>query len=116
MIQRFMLHHAASSGILHRMDVEFDGDELRRLEADEEFRAGFEPSVVRKFRQRMQLVRAASDERDFYALKSLHFEKLKGERSHQRSMRLTKKWRLIVELVGEGERKTVRVVSIEDYH
>lgn len=98
------------------MDVEFDDDELRRLEAEEEFTAGFEQPVVRKFRQRMQLLHAAPDERDFYALKSLHFEKLKGDRSHQRSMRLTKKWRLIVELADQGERKLVRVISIEDYH
>ena len=45
----------------------------------------------------MQMIRAASDERTFYELKSLHFEKLKGDRSHQHSMRLNKQWRFIVE-------------------
>lgn len=111
-----MLHYTSLSVILPQMDVEFDDDELRRLEEDAEFMAGFEQAVVRKFRQRMQLVRSAPDERDFYALKSLHFEKLKGARSHQRSMRLTKKWRLIIELVPQGESKVARVISIEDYH
>lgn len=59
---------------------------------------------------------AAPDERDFYGMKSLHFEKLDGSRSHQRSFRLNKQWRLIVELVGEAPNKIVRVIRIEDYH
>jgi proteic killer suppression protein len=98
------------------MDVEFDDDDLRRLEEDETFDAGFDQSVVRKYRQRMQLIRAAPDERDFYGLKSLRFEKLRGERSHQHSMRLTKKWRLVVELRGQGRTKVIAIISVEDYH
>ena len=43
-------------------------------------------------------------------------EKLEGARSHQRSMRVTKQWRLIVELHGEAPNKVVRVIGIEDYH
>ena len=56
------------------MEVRFKKEELDRLETDLKFDAGFAQEVVRKFRMRMQLIRAAEDERDFYALKSLHFE------------------------------------------
>src|SRR5262245_27446780 len=98
------------------MDVEFADDDLDRLEVDGEFTAGHEAGVVKAFRKLMQVIRAAQDERDFYKLKSLHFEKLKGKRSHQRSMRLTGRWRLIVELRGEALSKIVRIMSIEDYH
>ena len=52
----------------------------------------------------------------FYNLKSLHFEKLKGDRTHQHSMRLNKQWRLIIELEGVAPNKLVAVISIEDYH
>lgn len=48
--------------------------------------------------------------------KSLHFEKLKGNRTHQHSIRLNERWRLIIELEGEASHRTVVVVSIEDYH
>jgi proteic killer suppression protein len=58
----------------------------------------------------------SSDERVFYNLKSLHFEKLKGDRSHQHSMRLNKQWRLIIEFEGIAPNKLVAVISIEDYH
>jgi proteic killer suppression protein len=64
----------------------------------------------------MQTIRAAEDERAFYALKSLHFEKLKGNRSHQHSMRLNDQWRLILQFEQTEEGKIVCIVSIEDYH
>jgi len=98
------------------MDVEFADDDLDRLETDVRFTGGFGPDVVKGFRKAMQVIRAAPDERDFYALKGLHFEKLAGDRAHQRSIRLNKQWRLILELTGEAPKKTVRVVGIEDYH
>jgi proteic killer suppression protein len=98
------------------MDVRFADDELDRLETDEDFNAGFEVAIVRKFRKTMQLIRAAPDERTFYELKSLHYEKLKGKRSHQRSMRLNRQWRLILEIEQQEDDKLVVIVSIEDYH
>lgn len=98
------------------MEVEFVDEWLDRLEADIQFTAGFDRAIVRGFRKVMQAIRAAPDERDFYALKGLHFEKLEGARSHQRSMRLTGKWRLILELHGQTPNKVVRIVGIEDYH
>jgi proteic killer suppression protein len=98
------------------MDVQFDDADLDRLEIDASFTAGLEASTVKGFRKVMQAIRAATDERDFYAMKSLHFEKLQGSRSHQRSFRITIKWRLIVELEGKSPNKFVRVKGIEDYH
>jgi proteic killer suppression protein len=98
------------------VEVEFADDGLERLEVDPKFTAGLGPDLVRAFRKVMQVIRAALDERDFYRLKSLHFEKLLGERSSQRSIRLNKQWRLILEIVGEAPNKTVRVIGIEDYH
>lgn len=98
------------------MEVEFGDDDLDRLETDARFTAGLAAGVVSAYRKRMQMIRSAPDERDFYQLKSLHFEKLKGSKSHQHSMRLNAQFRLIVELRGKGSDKVVYVVSIEDYH
>jgi toxin HigB-1 len=98
------------------MEVEFDDDDLDRLETDIHFTAGFDRTVVKAFRKVMQVIRAAPDERDFYAMKSLHFEKLQGARSHQRSMRLTIKWRLILEFDGNAPNKIAKIKKIEDYH
>jgi len=72
--------------------------------------------IVKAFRKWMWFIRQAMDERDLYQAKGQHFEKLKGSRSHQRSMRLNKQWRLILELIEGTPKKTVRVIGIEDYH
>lgn len=98
------------------MEVEFADDSLDRLEVDPQYTAGFDRATIKGFRKTMQVIRAAPDERDFYALKGLRFEKLEGARSHQRSMRLTIQWRLILELRGEAPSKVVRIIGIEDYH
>ena len=77
---------------------------------------GFAREVVRAYRKLMQAIRSAPDERTFYAMKSLHFEKLKGDREHQRSMRLNKQWRLILEIRPSQPKHIVVIIGIEDYH
>ena len=72
--------------------------------------------MVKASRKRLQFIRAAADERAFYAMKSLHYEKLQGDRAGQRSMRLNDQWRLIVRLEEDDAGKQVVVVSIADYH
>jgi toxin HigB-1 len=98
------------------VDVRFEESQLERLEVDATFDAGLPQGVVTAFRRRMQQIRAAVDERAFYNLKSLHFEKLQGARSHQHSMRLNDQWRLIIQFEGKAPNKVVVIVSVEDYH
>lgn len=98
------------------MEVEFDDDGLDRLETDAQFTAGLSQEVVSAYRKRMQQIRSFLDERDFYALKSLHFEKLKGDREGQHSIRLNKKWRLVLEIRGNHPCKVVGIIEIVDYH
>jgi len=98
------------------MDVAFEQESLDRLETDAAYSAGFGSAIVKAYRKRMQQIRAAKDERTFYALRSLHFEKLRGQREGQYSMRLNDQWRLIVELRGEAPGKTVHIIEIVDYH
>lgn len=80
------------------MRVIFRTSDMDRLETDADFDAGHAEAVVRAYRKRMQQIRAAVDERAFYALKSLRFKHLKGKRSHQRAVRLNDQWRLILEI------------------
>jgi proteic killer suppression protein len=98
------------------MEVEFNDDELDALEVDPKTTGDFSPAIVKAFRRRMQQIRAARDERDFYALKSLHFEKLSGQRQDEYSMRLNDQYRLVIRLEGLSPNKVVKVIGIEDYH
>ena len=98
------------------MDVAFEDPQLERLERDKASDSRYPPGIGKIFRKRMQLIRDAPDERDFYALRSLNFEKLKGNRSDQYSMRLNDQWRLTMSFQGKAPNKTVVVAGIEDYH
>jgi proteic killer suppression protein len=98
------------------MEVSFGDANLDRLETEARFDGGYSPAIVKAYRKRMQQIRAAEDERVFYAFKSLHFEKLKGNRDHQHSMRLNDQWRLILEIRGGSTDKLIHVIGIEDYH
>lgn len=98
------------------MEVQYDDSELKKIATDPRATGGFAPAVVKAFRRRIQQIEAALDERDFYALKSLHYEKLKGKRKHYRSMRLNKQMRLILAIEESTPKNIVHIVSIEDYH
>ena len=98
------------------MEVRFANEDFERLERDAGFNAGFGIDVVRAYRKCMQFIRAANDERDLYSLKSRRFEKLKGDRSHQSSLRLNDQWRLIVEIIRDNPKNLILIIRIEDYH
>lgn len=97
------------------MQVRHEDPRLVRMENDAAFDGGFGHDVAKAYRRRMQFIRAAVDERAFYAMKSLHYEKMKGNRADQRSMRLNDQWRLVLRIESVAGR-TVVVISIEDYH
>lgn len=98
------------------MKVVFRSDDLRRVSEDAEFSGSLNQDIVSRFRLRIQTIESAEDERAFYKLRSLRFEKLKGERSGQYSMRLNDQWRLILEFDGKGQDKVVTIVDVVDYH
>lgn len=98
------------------MDIEFCNDVLDRLEIEEGFTGGYPSEIVRAYRRKLQAIRAADDERDLYAFTSWRFKKLRGERSHQRSIRLNDQWRLVVEIKQASPKNIIVIVSIEDYH
>lgn len=98
------------------MNIEFGADDLDKMFYDAHFTGGFSREIVKAYRKRVQYIIAAYDERDFYAMKSLHYEKLKGKRRREYSMRLNQQYRLIIRTKVEQGRRTIVVLSIEDYH
>lgn len=49
-------------------------------------------------------------------MRSLKFEELKGDRSHQHSLRINRQWRLIVEVEKGKHKNRIAILAIEDYH
>lgn len=98
------------------MEVDFDDKKLRQLYTIPGTVLGYPTEVERGFRKVIGLIRNAPNERALASLVGLKMEKLKGQRAHQRSLRINSQWRLVIELHGEGEDKVVMVMSVEDYH
>jgi toxin HigB-1 len=76
----------------------------------------FSKQVIDAFLRAMATIDAAPDERDLYARKGLHFEKLKGDRKGQRSIRLNQQWRLILTIERDNTGALVWIIEIADYH
>jgi proteic killer suppression protein len=98
------------------MEVEFADEGLAKLGSDPQDSGGFPPGVAKAFRKRLWFIAHAVAVSDLYALHGARFEKLKGDRAGQYSMRLNDRWRLILELIGPASEETVRVIEIVDYH
>lgn len=76
----------------------------------------YPPQVVDAFLDAVAIIDAARDERDLYAQKGMRFEKLKGDRVGQRSLRLNQQWRLIVTVERDAVGTFILIIEIADYH
>lgn len=98
------------------MDVRFDDEDLARLEVDPKAGADRPQGVVKAFRRVVQFLRSAQDERDLRQWKAWRFERLKGDRAGQCSLRLNDQWRLVIRLSASGSQQTVHIIEVVDYH
>ena len=98
------------------MEVEFQDKRLALIETDRAAETKLPISVINACRQKLVVIRAAPDVRTLRNWKSLHYEKLRGERSGQRSIRINRQWRLVFTLDQESEPPKLTVLAVEDYH
>jgi proteic killer suppression protein len=98
------------------MDVIFADNRLALIETDQAAQTRLPVAVIQSARRKLNVIRAAPDERTLRNWKSLHYEKLKGDRDTQRSIRLNDQWRLVFELDDQSSPQRVIVIAVEDYH
>ena len=89
---------------------------LRRLEDEADYSGGYSETVVEAFRERIRTIIRADNENDLRALKSLHFEKLKGKRKHEYSMRINDQFRLIFQIEAAERGNRLVIVDIEKHY
>lgn len=99
------------------MKIHFASHDLQRLYEDATFaHPRLDADIVRSFRKKVGLITAVDDERDLWAMRSLRFEKLKGDRAGQHSIRLNDQWRLILRLERTPQGRVVVIIEVVDYH
>lgn len=72
--------------------------------------------VIKSARRKLQVLRSAPDERTLRNWRSLHFEKLSGDKQGLYSIRLNKQWRMVFDMDKTCVPAKITVLSIEDYH
>lgn len=97
------------------MRLRFKSKRLEEMYTSEKGANRYSKAIVDGFFEVVEYLQAAVDERDLYALKALHYEKLKG-REPERSLRLNRQWRLIVIIAQDDAGSIVEITKIEDYH
>ncbi len=98
------------------MRIVFADELLGEIETEEAGGTGLSVPLIKSVRRRLIALRAAIDDRSLRNWKSLHYEKLKGDREGQRSVRLNDQYRLVFELDEETDPQTATIIAIEDYH
>lgn len=99
------------------MRILVEDDELKRLATDPNYKSKrWGADLVKDYRKKIQMLTAATDERDLRALKSLHLEPLKGNRAGTSSIRLNKQFRLILQFKTDESGRIVIVIELVDYH
>jgi toxin HigB-1 len=73
----------------------------------------FSPSVIKGFKEAIKTIKFIGSSQDLYRLKSLHFEKLKGDLDGYHSIRIDKKYRLIFS-IEKDEILIQEVIIIDD--
>jgi toxin HigB-1 len=98
------------------MRIIFANDVLALIETDDPGATRLPVAVIKSARRKLVVLRAAIDDRSLRNWKSLRYEKLKGNREGQRSIRLNDQYRMVFSLDEESDPPTITILSIEDYH
>jgi toxin HigB-1 len=94
------------------MELAFDDKAYDRLEVDAAYSHGLPAAVVALYRSRLQLLRAARDERDLTAIRCLRFRPLLARSRRQHSVRLNNQYCLIVELQRRPNGVALQIVEV----
>ena len=98
------------------MRIVFAHATLALIETDEAGATQLPVPVIKSARRKLTVLRAAIDDRSLRNWKSLRYEKLKGNRERQRSIRINNQYRMVFSLDEEADPPTITILSIEDYH
>ncbi|MBS0182284.1 MAG: type II toxin-antitoxin system RelE/ParE family toxin [Nitrospira sp.] len=98
------------------MKIQFHDTRLALIKTDRAFETKLPFGVIKSCRDKLVVLEAAPDERTLRNWKSLHYEKLKGDREGQRSIRINDQYRLIFTLDDSQSPPTLTILEVDDYH
>ena len=99
------------------MNIDFqDKQNLHLMETGQSAETALSVPIIKACRKKLGFIRSAKDERDFRNWKSLHYEKLIGDKEGKHSIKLNDQWRLVFEINNDYTPPLITILSVEDYH
>lgn len=98
------------------MEIAFKDKRLACILTDSPQASGLPVAVINACRRKLIFIKAAPDERSLRNWKSLHYEKLSGDREGLRSIRLNDQYRMVFKIQTDVSPNKITVEAIEDYH
>lgn len=98
------------------MNLTFKNDWLEQLAHGIPVKTRFSTEIVQRYRERIQAIIDAVDERDLRMIRGANFEKLKNELKGQYSMRLNKQFRIVFQIHTGTAGNTIHITDLTDYH
>jgi proteic killer suppression protein len=98
------------------MEVDYKDKKLALLETDQAHQTKLPPAVIASYRRKVVQLKAAPDERTLRNIKSLHFEKLKGNPEDHRSIRLNDAWRVILTIDESVSPHRLVIIDINNHY
>jgi proteic killer suppression protein len=72
----------------------------------------FQPDIVKRYKDRINYLMAASSKEELYPIKSLHFEALLGNKQGTYSIRVNKQYRIEFTLDESAEQSVLTICNI----
>ncbi|MBP3835287.1 MAG: type II toxin-antitoxin system RelE/ParE family toxin [Prevotella sp.] len=97
------------------MEIVFDKEYLRELFYEGKAKSKkyrFQPQVVRKYVQVVNILDAVEDVEDLYRYHSLHYEKLMGDKKGLESVRVDSRYRIEFKTSSHLSNKSVTICNI----
>lgn len=95
------------------MEIHFEKEYLKELYEDGKARNKkhrFQPSVIKKYIQTIDKLRAAETIEELYPIKSLNYEKLTGAKKGIESVPVDRKYR--IEFISSVEARRIKTITI----
>ena len=98
------------------MDVEFADKGLELIETEKAVQTKLPISVINSARKKLSFIRDAPDEATIRKWKSLHYEKLEGDRKGKYSIKINDQYRIVFKVDNTCSPPKMTVFEITDYH
>jgi proteic killer suppression protein len=106
------------------MKIEYDDPELDSLAYDPKFIGQWTWDIKRRYQKAIIALTTIKRRESLFPLSGMNFELLPGKRKRHRkkdyekeySIRLDRRWRVVLTFYGPSEDETIIIIDVEDYH